>query len=277
MKNLPVSVLIPTYNEEKNISNCLETMLDQDYPKLEIIVVDDGSTDKTKEFVKKFPVKLIEQNHQGPARARNKAAKEASGDILVFMDADMTFSRNFITDLVFSINAGKAKGTFSKEEYISNWENIWARCWNFNHNLPKKKMIPEDYPDEGQDFRAILKQEFLKVDGFSDTGYTDTWSLSEKLGYGPYSVRGAVYFHANPDNLREVFIQSKWVAKRNYKFGLMGELFALLRASLPYSLLIGSYKAIIYREGRFLIFKTVYDIGTFVGILEMIILGKLSK
>jgi len=278
MKSNPlISVIIPAYNEEKNIGNCLKTMLNQSYENIEIIVVDDGSSDKTLEFVKSFPVTLLNQKHGGPGKARNLGSNKAKGEILVFMDADMTFDKNFIKELVLPIIDGQFKGAFSKEEYISNWENVWSRCWNYNQNWPQKKMIPDDYPDEGLDFRAILKTEFEKVGGFDDVGYTDTWSLAHKLGYKPHSVKGAKYYHNNPDNLPEVFLQSKWASKRDYKFGLAGKLYALVRVSVFVSLIVGVLKAIKYKEPFFVVFKLVYDLGAFVGILEMMFFKKLSK
>lgn len=272
-----VSVIIPTYNEEKNIKFCLKSILDQTYPKIEIIAVDDGSTDQSIQIIKEYPVQFLAKLHQGPAKSRNSGAKIAKGEILVFVDADMTFSKKFIEDLVRPIIEGKHKGTFSKEEYVSNWDNMWARCWNINNNWPSKRRIPFDFPDEGKDFRAILKDEFDRVGGFDDTGYTDTWSLAEKLGHKPHSVPGAVYYHANPDNLEEVFTQAKWVAKRRYKFGFMGEFVTLVKSSLPFSLFIGMVKAFEYKEPKFIIFKIVFDMSYFLGLLEMIFLGKLSK
>jgi len=279
-KNPLVSVIIPTYNEDKLILGCVDSMLSQSYQSLEIIVVDDGSTDQSlfllEELKRVQPeVKILKQKHQGPARARNLAAKAAKGEILVLMDADMTFDQDFIKDLVSPIIAGQLKGTFSKEEYVKNWDNVWARCWQFNQNLDQR-MIPVGYPDQGQDFRAIIKSEFLRVGGFDDVGYTDTWTLAKKLGYRPQAVKGAKYFHANPDNLGEVFTQAKWKAKREYKLGWFGKLAGLIRASLPVSLVIGLGKAIKYKELSFLIFKIVFDWGSFLGILELN-QGKLAK
>ncbi len=277
MKKIKVSVIIPSYNEEKNIEECLKTILDQSYSEIEVIVVDDGSSDKTPEIVKKYPVKLLTQAHLGPAKARNFGVSNTTGEILVLLDADMSFSHEFVEDLVEPIISGQYKGTFSKEEYISNWENVWSRCWNFNYGWPKQKMIPDDYPDEGKDFRAILKSEFLRVNGFDDIGYTDTWSLSRKLGYKPHSVKRAVYYHKNPDNLGEIFIQARWVAKRDYKFGIAGKFVALVRSFILMSILIGLVKSIRYKEPSFMIFKVIYDLGIFVGVLELIMGGKLSK
>jgi glycosyltransferase involved in cell wall biosynthesis len=275
-----VSIIVPSYNEEKNISRCIETLMQQNYQPLEIIVIDDGSKDQTLEYISKFKnqnIKVLTQKHLGPAKARNLGVKHASGDILIFADSDMSFDKNFVEDLVRPIISLKYKGTFSKEEYISNWDNRWSRCWNYNQNWPKQKMIPDDYPNEGMDFRALLKSEFQRVGGFDNIGYTDTWSLFKKLGYRPHSVAGAKYYHVNPDNLPEVFLQARWSSKRNYKFGYLGKIIALFRTFLPISLLIGIYKALKYKELSFIPFKITYDLGQLVGILELLFGGKLSK
>lgn len=272
-----VSVIIPMFNEKQTIRGCIETLLNQTYPNTEIIVIDDGSGDGSVDEIANLPVQLLLQTHKGPAVARNKGVEKARGEIVVFVDADMTFSKKFIEDLVLPIINSISKGTFSREEFISNWDNVWSRCWNFNQNLPYRKMIPENYPDKGRDFRAILKSEFLKVGGFDNVGYTDTWTLSEKLNSRPDAVKGAVYYHGNPDSLKNVFSQAKWVAKRSYKLGFLGIFFTLLKSLLLASLIVGVVKSIRYRELRFIFFKVVYDFAISLGILEMVFWGKLSK
>ena len=87
-----ISIIITTKNEERNIRNCLESVLSQDYPKdkLEIIVVDNNSTDKTKEIAIRFPkVKLFTIHWQQDfSKARNESLKHASGDWILILDAD---------------------------------------------------------------------------------------------------------------------------------------------------------------------------------------------
>ncbi len=274
---MKVSVIIPTYNEKKTIEACLTSLSKQTYKDLEIIVIDDGSTDKTKELIENFKVKILTQNHKGPALARNLGSENAKGKVLVFVDADMTFDANFIRNLIEPIKQGKTKGTFSKEEYVSNWDNIWAKCWNINSKLSTKRRLPKNYPDHQKVFRAILKSEFDKVSGFSKGGYTDDWTLSEKLGYESESAKDAIFYHKNPDNLVEIFNQAKWIGKRDYKFGLIGSIYTLVKSSLPISLAIGTAKSLINLNPYFLFFKIVYDFGIFVGILELIFIGKTSK
>jgi len=286
---IKVSVIIPTYNEENEIVECLESLGEQSYDDFEIIVVDDGSTDRTIDVLNSLstihypPFTLFRQKHKGAGAARNLGAEQARGEILVFVDADMTFDKDFLNKLVEPIvmyqkglPAGR-QGTFSKEEYVSNWDNIWARCWNINQNWPERKRHPNNYPDEDKVFRAILKKEFDKVGGFTPGGYTDDYSLHEKLGYHSYAAPGANFYHKNPSSLSEIFRQAVWSGKRPYKFGVIGNFFALVRVSLPVSLIIGLYKSIIKFKFEFVIFKLIYDFGIFVGILSYIFTGRGSK
>jgi glycosyltransferase involved in cell wall biosynthesis len=85
-----VSVVIPAYNQERFVGACLQSALAQTESALEIIVVDDGSTDGTSEVLKGFgpPVQVIHQTNAGVAVARNVGAAAATGDLLAFLDAD---------------------------------------------------------------------------------------------------------------------------------------------------------------------------------------------
>jgi glycosyltransferase involved in cell wall biosynthesis len=91
-KNLPlISIIIPTYNEEKNIAKCLESIFRQDYPKgkLEVIIVDDLSTDKTIEVAKDFPVKLLFSGKKHAEISKMKGFREAKGEFAMYLDADI--------------------------------------------------------------------------------------------------------------------------------------------------------------------------------------------
>lgn len=279
---MKLSVIIPTYNEEREIINCLETLGEQTYPDFEIIVINDASTDST--YKKLTNLKaiipeliLISQDHKGPGTARNLGSKNAKGEVLVFVDADMTFDKNFLRDLVNPILKGKSNGTFSKNEYVANWDNVWARCWNINQNWEEKRRHSKNYPGKQKVFRAIIKSEFDRVGGFTPGGYTDDYTLAEKLGYEAIAVDGAIFYHKNPDNLRDIYLQAKWSGKRNYKLGLAGFIVALLRASFPFSILMGFYKSLTWRTPQFLTFKLIYDAGVFFGIIEYVIFGKGTK
>lgn len=281
MRELKVTIIIPIYNEEKTIENCLESLILQTYKPIEIILVDDGSNDKTQKIISEFKVKnknfdltLLNQKHQGPGVARNLGSQISKGEILVFVDADMTFEKNFIADLIKPILQKKYIGTFSKNELVENANNIWSIAWNIQRNCPKDRMLPNNYPDVAPVFRAILKSEFEKVDGFETTGeYTDDWSLSRKLGIYAGVAKGAVYYHSNPDSFIDCWNQARWIGKSEFITGnLLRKTKSILLYSFPISIIIGIYKTLIKLNLFFIFFKIIYDfaiwksvIGSFFG------------
>lgn len=91
MDNLPiVSVVVTSYNTKKYIIEALDSVFGQDYQNLEVIVVDDGSTDNTMEVLKYYPrkIKIIEEENKGQAFARNTGIKEARGEFIGLLDGD---------------------------------------------------------------------------------------------------------------------------------------------------------------------------------------------
>lgn len=93
-----VSVIIPAYNAAATIAGTVDSVLAQTFEDFEIICVDDGSTDATLAIVKKYGdrVRLIEQANSGPAAARNNGARHSSGEYLAFLDADDTWTPQFL-------------------------------------------------------------------------------------------------------------------------------------------------------------------------------------
>ena len=90
MSESSVSVVIPVHNGAKYLRECVASVLGQTLAPLEVIIVDDGSTDATPEIALSLgaPVRLLRQDRQGPAAARNAGAEAASGRFLAFIDAD---------------------------------------------------------------------------------------------------------------------------------------------------------------------------------------------
>ena len=89
--NLPlVTVIVPSYNYLRYIDKCLESVINQDYPNIEIIVIDDGSTDGSVEYLKGLGglIKVIQQKNQGVSIARNHGLLESKGEFIAFLDAD---------------------------------------------------------------------------------------------------------------------------------------------------------------------------------------------
>lgn len=280
-----VSVIIPTYNEEKSISDCLASLSEQTYTPFEIIIVDDGSTDDTKMKIKNIiarlnikSMRLLTQDHLGPAAARNLGVQHAKGDVLVFVDADMTFDTNFIKELVEPIENGKVIGTFSKEEYLQNKDNTWSLCWNINRyiingwKLNKEvysRILPTYYKDEQPVFRAIAKKEFDRVGGFDSIGYTDDWTLARKLKTQATATKGAKYYHRNPETLSEIWLQAQWIGKNEFISGTFTrKLLNLFRYSFVNSLFVSLAISFQMKLPQFIIFKIVYDLSISTSILS---------
>ncbi len=83
-----VSVIIPIFNSERFLAEAVESVLAQSYPTVEIILVDDGSTDGGAKTAQGYPVRYFFQQHLGPGAARNLGIRQARGEFLSFLDAD---------------------------------------------------------------------------------------------------------------------------------------------------------------------------------------------
>ncbi|MBQ3280106.1 glycosyltransferase family 2 protein [Candidatus Saccharibacteria bacterium] len=105
-ENYPlVTIIVPAYNTRKYISACLDSLVGQSYKKIEIIVIDDGSTDGTWDVINRFAgkdkrIKVIRQRHLGPNLARKRGIEKATGLYTMFVDSDDYISHNAVSSLV---------------------------------------------------------------------------------------------------------------------------------------------------------------------------------
>ncbi|MBO5371388.1 MAG: glycosyltransferase family 2 protein [Lachnospiraceae bacterium] len=104
-----VSIIIPVYNVEKYIPKCIESVISQDYKKIEIVVIDDGSTDKSIEIVKNTNderIHIIHKVNGGQSSARNEGLKYCSGEYVFFLDSDDWLEPNAISNLMKEMDEG---------------------------------------------------------------------------------------------------------------------------------------------------------------------------
>jgi glycosyltransferase involved in cell wall biosynthesis len=93
-----VSVIVPTWNRAEMVIEAVQSALQQDYEPLDVIVVDDGSTDDTLTRLHHVPgIRTIEQGHAGPAAARNRGLEQARGEIIALLDADDLWDSDFVS------------------------------------------------------------------------------------------------------------------------------------------------------------------------------------
>jgi peptidoglycan-N-acetylglucosamine deacetylase len=133
---LPVSIVIAAYNEEKVIQRTLETLLSSTYPFLELLVVNDGSTDRTAIEVEAMMVRdprirLINQRNRGKWAALNNATAQARGDILVTLDADTIFTPETVANLVrqFAVDPDGRLGAVAGVVRVGNRERNLLTRW----------------------------------------------------------------------------------------------------------------------------------------------------
>lgn len=103
-ENMCISIVLPVYNGEKNINNAIHSVLRQTYSNYELIVIDDGSTDKTREILNRYKdqekIKILKKNNGGVSSARNVGLVNLTGDYLMFLDSDDQLMENCLAELV---------------------------------------------------------------------------------------------------------------------------------------------------------------------------------
>jgi len=136
-----VSIIVPAYNAEKTIGKFINSILNQTYPNIELIIVNDGSNDRTKEIVKdfiekskEFNIKLVDQENQGMTRARNNGYKQSQGEYVWFLDSDMELPiGNEIEKCVKKCEKEGWDGLMIPER--SQGSGLWAKCRGFEKIL----------------------------------------------------------------------------------------------------------------------------------------------
>lgn len=184
-----VSIIIPCFNSEDFISECINSILDQDYTNIEIIVIDDGSTDHTVNQLKKYEnIHVVQQRNQGACVARNKGLSLSKGKYVKFLDSD---------DLLEPFTIGKQ---VQLAESLDNNTIVYGDYYLLEGN--KKKYTNTSLPDGGQTELLILhdiltstplhrKWMLDKINGFDERFKNgQEWNLHIRL-----SSEGYFFYH----------------------------------------------------------------------------------
>ena len=140
-----ISVLMPCYNAEKYIREAIDSVLNQSYQDVELIVIDDGSTDNSKNILGNYHdrITVLEQSNQGPYPARNLGLKHAKGEFISFLDADDWWDNTFLEKMHAALVTSNASLSYC------GWQNI---------GLPGprgKPYVPPDYELEDKAVRFL--------------------------------------------------------------------------------------------------------------------------
>lgn len=158
-----ISVIIPSYNQQEYLADCIESVLDQILVPNEIIVIDDGSTDSSLEIARKYPVKVISQVNKGLASARNTGIMNAKNDWILPLDAD---------DILL--------------------DGAIERLTRFIHQNPEADIIAPSFREFGVRNQAIVLMDNPTIEDFNTgnrIGYFSAIRKSKLLEVGGYSPR----------------------------------------------------------------------------------------
>ncbi len=202
-----ISVIIPAYNAEETIGQCLKALAGQSYPAnlYEVIVVDDGSGDRTGSIVQNHAVRYVRQENRGPAAARNKGVQEAKGEIILFTDSDCVPDINWIQEMIKPFDQPEVAAV--KGAYLTRQKSIVARFaqleFEERFEMLKKVSMIDMVDTYSAGFRRHI---FLKMGGF-DTSFpvannedTELSYRMSTLGYRMIFNPEAKVYHLNHPN-----------------------------------------------------------------------------
>lgn len=177
-----ISVIIPTLNEEKNIEKCINSVREQESrSEIEIIVCDGASIDKTAKISERLADRVVISKKRCVAYQRNLGASYATGDILIFLDADTYMKPGYIASIeqYFKKNIIAATSDFelSPHTVVNNIYSILASKWLYLRALLKTPTLPG--------FNTVIRSDiFWRVGGYKDIVLEDVQLSRDIVSYG---------------------------------------------------------------------------------------------
>ena len=173
--NALVSIVITTKNEELNLSNCLKSIVEQTYKSIEIIVVDNNSSDRTKEVAQEFTDKIFDFGPERSAQRNLGMISVAEGEYVVYVDADMLLTPNLVSVCVDAMREHKYSALYIPEIVLG--ETFFAKIRRF------ERLFYDGTPIDAT--RFFLKSDFVKTGGFDEklfrNGSGEDWDLDKKI------------------------------------------------------------------------------------------------
>jgi len=213
-----VSVVVCSYNGGRTIRQCLEHLTRLDYPNYEVIVVNDGSTDSTREIATAYPVRLISTENQGLSSARNTGMKEAAGELIAYIDDDAWPDPHWLTYLVDTFEKSDHAGVGGPN--IPPEDDTWiARCVANAPGGPIHVLVSDEIAEHIPGCNMAFRKSCLEEIGGFDTTFRVAgddvdlcWRIQQrgwKIGFSP----AAMVWHRRRGSVRAYWRQQKGYGK----------------------------------------------------------------
>jgi cellulose synthase/poly-beta-1,6-N-acetylglucosamine synthase-like glycosyltransferase len=215
MLNPPfISVIVPVFNGEKTIDECIKSLLNLEYPKerYETIIVDNNSTDNTRQIVKKYPVTLLLETKRGSYAARNAGIRAAKGDILAFTDSDCIVDKNWLEHIIKKFDNAEVGGVGGKVIAYNPITIVEQYTAKFSGDLDQETFMSYKEPFIITANAAYRRDVLYKIGRFDesflsggdmDLGWRVFWQ-GFKIVYEPK----AIVYHKHRTTLKGLFFQS---------------------------------------------------------------------
>ncbi len=213
------SLIIPLYNRPSEIDELLDSLTKQSFKNFEVIVVEDGSTETSKDIVNKYQNKLtiryFEKQNEGPGPSRNFGAERAKGDYFIFFDSDCIIPENYLesVDAFLTRNYKDAYGgpDMAHKSFTPIQKAINYSMTSFltTGGIRGKKSSLEKFHPRSFNL-GISRSSFEKIGGFSQMRFGEDIDLSIRLHKANLSsclIEAAAVFHKRRTNLRQFFKQ----------------------------------------------------------------------
>lgn len=212
-KNPRISVIVPVYNVEDYLQKCIDSILNQTYKNIEIILVDDGSTDNCPDICDKNAksdkrIVVMHKKNGGLSDARNVGLSICSGEYITFVDSDDTLSSDFIENLYSAIRKHGVNISIAPYTIVSGEKEITCHNNKKDEVLDKKEAIKRMLLDDGFTVSACSKM--YKIDLFSDVKYpkgkifedtATTYKLLLKCDKIAYIQNGTYYYYKRDNSI----------------------------------------------------------------------------
>jgi cellulose synthase/poly-beta-1,6-N-acetylglucosamine synthase-like glycosyltransferase len=220
---MEISIVIPVYNAQRGIADVVNACSKQEAPgnTIEVIAVDDGSTDSTAQRMKQLPARYIYQENAGPAKARNTGWKASAGEVVCFTDADCIPQNDWVKNLIDGFDSEEV-GAVAGSYNIANPGKLFPQCIHEEIKIRHKQF--KQYIRAFGSYNVAIKRHVLEEVGGYDEYYRSASGEDNDLSYkilrAGYKIRfqqSALVAHYHPEHfwkyLKDQYRHGYWRAK----------------------------------------------------------------